>query len=59
MLTNNQECVMINHVVQRRKKHLTQLEQEKASPSTLRVWENFYKRLLEKYNCNEVNIYGS
>lgn len=58
MLTPNKEHVMINLILQRRKKHLASLEKELTSPSLIRVWERFYEDLLNKYSTGEVKHYG-
>lgn len=59
MLTCNQENAMINLILQRRKKHLTELEKESASPSQMRTWKRFYDNLLRKYSISsEVKCYG-
>ena len=52
MLTSNQEAVMINHVLDRRNKHLAQLEKEKAEFNVIQTWTKFYRKLLVKYNRN-------
>ena len=59
MLTYNQENVMINLILQRRQKHLTELEKESASPSQIRVWKRFYENMLSKYSVSsEVKCYS-
>ncbi|MFJ7915823.1 MULTISPECIES: hypothetical protein [unclassified Lysinibacillus] len=59
MLTYDQEQVMINSILDRRSKHLAQLERDSASPSQKRVWKRFYERLLGKYSVSfEVKYYG-
>lgn len=59
MLTANQEPIMVGLILERRKKHLSKLEKESASPSQIRVWEKFYINLLNKYSTsNEVNSYA-
>ena len=57
MLTSTQEAVMINHVLVRRDKHLSQLEKEKAEFNVIQTWTKFYQRLLVKYNFYEVSNY--
>lgn len=59
MFTLNEKYIMINHVLDRREKHLAKLISEDSPPSTIRLWNNFYKKLLQKYDCNEVLNYGS
>ena len=59
MLTSNQEAVMINHVLNRRNKHLAQLEKENAEFNVIQTWRKFYSKLLVKYNFYEVSNYGS
>lgn len=57
MLTVNQEHVMINLILHRRKKHLTELKENE--PSQVKVWEKFYEKMLDKYSVNcEVSSYG-
>ncbi len=58
MLTSNKEYIMINHVLKRREEHLARLISEDSSPPTIRIWSNFYKKLLQKYGWNEVTDHG-
>lgn len=59
MLTYDQEHVMINSILDRRRKHLSKLERDSASSSQKRVWKRFYDRLLGKYSDSfEVKYYG-
>ncbi len=59
MLTSNQVPVMINHILDRKSKHLAQLEKENAEFSVIETWTKFYSRLLVKYNFYGVNNYDS
>ena len=59
MLTSNEMPVMINHILDRERKHLAQLEKENAEFKVIQTWTKFYQRLLVKYNFYGVNNYDS
>lgn len=59
MLASNKEYIMINHIQNRRSRHISQLIKQEAPPDMIRCWEKFYQGLLFKYNHNEVNSYFS
>lgn len=58
MLNISKEHVMFSLALKRREKHLAQLKEDSFEPSQIKVWENFYSKLLDK-NCgsSEVNYY--